>query len=850
MRHASLIAAWFALVWERAVPLLWPGLAWLVCFALFALLGLWENLGDPWRAIYAVGSLALAVWVTRKSLPDFIWPDEDMMARRVEEDSGILARPHEALVDAPPSDDPIALAVWKEHQTRMAKKLESAHARRPKAAWAKLDKWAVRGSLSVLLALSWFMAGPRAMDRLEEAFSLTPILTTGMEVTLDAWIDPPGYTGRAPVFLADGEDQAEIPAGSVFIARIAGSRNMPRLTRRDENGRFRAEPTEIGDSVWEARLDIESAANIRLQAGATRQSWTLRTIPDTPPVVRLLAVPDATASGELDLQFSVEDDYGATRYALEFHPEDAPNSDWQEIELTPAGFADLDTENGVRTLLDTSRHPLAGSRVTIRVIAEDAAGNIGRSPELGITLPRRVFLDSLARAIVEQRANILISDTNYIPQTDRLPLLADDILPGEAYLFEDPTRRIERAPEAFQFAARALDAITDSPVYFFDDPIVYLGLRESLHRLQRARSREALGSLEDDLWEIALRAELGSLADAEAVLRAAERALLEALARGADETELAALFEAFQEAMENYMAALAREAAESEQMAEGGGQSLDMAGLQGLLDALRDAAELGNTADARQALQALSELLRNMQMQLTEGGDGDAESDPISEAIARALEELGDVIGEQRELQDQTFGLTQEEQGFGQPQQQDGGQSGDQSSQQGGQMPETLAENQGGASRSQALAEMQAQLADQLRRSQQALPNGSDQSLDQAANAMGQAEQALQADDAEGALDAQEQALNDLRAGAEELARDLLERMQDGENGIGETAEDEDPLGRPSEGAFSDGTGVEIPDEISRERARDILEELRRRAAESGRSQEELDYIERLLDRF
>ena len=59
-----------------------------------------------------------------------------------------------------------------------------------------------------------------------------------------------------------------------------------------------------------------------------------------------------------------------------------------------------------------------------------------------------------------------------------------------------------------------------------------------------------------------------------------------------------------------------------------------------------------------------------------------------------------------------------------------------------------------------------------------------------------------------------------------------------------------DPLGRPAEGSFADGQGVEIPDELSRARAREILEELRRRAAEAGREQDELDYIERLLDRF
>ena len=128
------------------------------------------------------------------------------------------------------------------------------------------------------------------------------------------------------------------------------------------------------------------------------------------------------------------------------------------------------------------------------------------------------------------------------------------------------------------------------------------------------------------------------------------------------------------------------------------------------------------------------------------------------------------------------------------------------------------------------------------------------QSLGGAADAMEQAAQALLDENAQDALAAQEEALADLRAGAEELARELLERMQDGEGDgsgpDGENGEDDDPLGRPSDGAFADGSGVEVPDEMSRARARDILEELRRRAAEAGRTQEELDYIERLLDRF
>ena len=46
------------------------------------------------------------------------------------------------------------------------------------------------------------------------------------------------------------------------------------------------------------------------------------------------------------------------------------------------------------------------------------------------------------------------------------------------------------------------------------------------------------------------------------------------------------------------------------------------------------------------------------------------------------------------------------------------------------------------------------------------------------------------------------------------------------------------------------GTTVKVPEERDLQRARDILEELRRRLSDMGRPQIELDYIERLLKRF
>jgi hypothetical protein len=71
-------------------------------------------------------------------------------------------------------------------------------------------------------------------------------------------------------------------------------------------------------------------------------------------------------------------------------------------------------------------------------------------------------------------------------------------------------------------------------------------------------------------------------------------------------------------------------------------------------------------------------------------------------------------------------------------------------------------------------------------------------------------------------------------------------------NGQGRASQrDTDPLGRPTRGRnYSDGQ-VRVPgaDESAVERARRIMEELRRRLGDPSRPLEELDYLERLLRR-
>jgi hypothetical protein len=131
--------------------------------------------------------------------------------------------------------------------------------------------------------------------------------------------------------------------------------------------------------------------------------------------------------------------------------------------------------------------------------------------------------------------------------------------------------------------------------------------------------------------------------------------------------------------------------------------------------------------------------------------------------------------------------------------------------------------------------------------------------LGDAGDAMGQAEGELGEGDADGAVDSQGKALESMRKGAQGLAQQMQQNGmgmgpgpgQPGRNGRQRAEQNTDPLGRPLRGRdYGDDVTVKVPGEIDAQRARRILEELRKRFGESMRPQIELDYIERLLKDF
>jgi uncharacterized protein (TIGR02302 family) len=400
-----------------------------------------------------------------------------------------------------------------------------------------------------------------------------------------------------------------------------------------------------------------------------------------------------------------------------------------------------------------------------------------------------------------------------------------------------------------------------------------MSLAYARERIRGAAERTDLNGLEDVLWDAAIFAEGGELADAERALRAAEKALTEALARGDSPEEIQKLMEAYREAANRYMEALIAQAMingdtmESLPGMAGGDMSQDQ--IQEMLQALQDLAETGSNDDARRLLQALNDMLLNMQVQLAMGQGGGGEMSPELQALQEALEELGELIGEQRGLMDETYAENEGEgegarsrpgqsprPGEGEPQAGGEGEQGDQAGR--GEPGDRPGSSQGGGS----LASRQGELGDQTGTVREGLGAGAGEedgegaggrtALEDAEEAMRRAAEALGRGRGEEALDAQGEAIEALRDAAEALSREAMNAARSAEEGgFTDGLGTPDPFGRPSGGAGAIGQqGVEIPSEMERRRAREILDELRKRAGEAERPQEELDYIKRLLDRF
>lgn len=821
----SRLALFVERLWRALMPVLvvigtYVGVSWL---GLWLVLPAWA--GPLGLAVFA----GLALYAARDLL-SLRWPSRADALGRVEQSSGYAHRPLTALEDdlSIGSGNAESQAIWALHQRRTAETVAAIRSRAPDPQAFRRDPWALRVLAACLIVVGFSTASGDRAGRLVSAFQ-NPFKTVEAPSRLDAWVTPPLYTSEPPVYLTgesaqlrDAGTPVSVPEGSVLVVRSQGAPGLVMTFAGAEDAEPQVidpqETAEVSDPELakllpvERRLELETTGIVELKNGEEPLlSYVFAVRPDDAPEIRLTDDPEEQLSGALKFSYLVKDDYGVVAAEARIAP--LPNPDHGDRVPRPLVDAPqfplslpprAGTAKTAETIRDLTSHPWAGSEVDLILTARDQAGQEGVSPAYRITLPQRRFGKPLARAVAEQRRNLALDAQNHAQ------------------------------------VITAFDALMLAPQQFDFKPRNYLGMRFAYGELVQAQTDEDLKSLLPLLWDLALSIEDGDLSAAERKLREAQEALRKALEEGASDEEIAKLTQQLREALNEYMQALAeqmRQNPQAMQPFDGNQQSLNQQDLSEMLDRIEELARTGSRDAARELLAQMQQMLENLQ-----AGRPQMMPNGMSSEMMEMLNQLGEMIQQQQQLMDQTHRFNQDQQqGRGQQQQQQQGQGQQMTQEQLQQMLEQLQQGQGD------LAQQLQELMDQLDQNGM----GQNQALGEAGESMGDAQQSLGQGQGQQALGQQGDALDALRRGAQGLTEQMMGQGEGMGSPQGPSPMDEDPLGRPRRTEGPDfNNRVQIPDEIDVQRARRILEELRRRFSDPSRPKLELDYLERLLKRY
>lgn len=828
---------------ERLWPLVLPVILVVALFLSLSWLGVFRLLPETARLV--AGSLfALASLAALYPLRYFRKPTTAEIDRRIEAANRLEHNPVAAQTDRlSEGSASFADALWREHQRRMAERLAAVSGDLPRSHVPERDPWALRAAIGLLLVVAFaFSFGPFG-GRFTDVFRAQAAIDA-VPPRIDAWVTPPSYTGKAPIFLtADANAAANVftvPTGSEVALRVTGSSGDETLTYTEVSGNERdiaANASPAADPGKPAASSLSTASRqfagkltadglLELKSGDSDiRSWSFAVVPDNPPTIKFTGDPKRAVNGTLELNYEIADDYGATSGTTEFELAQQPAQDAHPLYKAPEMPLALPRRgaqgNAAKSTRDLTEHVWAGSSVKVTLKAVDAASQEAKSETKTFILPERPFSNPLARAVLEQR-RLLGLDANQKKHVLEL-----------------------------------MDAITLRPEDTFDNMSHYLALMSARSRLKIAETDDALRDVVSYMWEIALGIEEGDLSAAEKRLRQAQQALKDALERGASDEEIDKLMKELRQAMNEFLREFAESAQKNPALAEQlprGGQELRESDLERLMDQIENLAKSGNREQAQDLLSQLEQMMNNLQAGRQQQQNGNGQQSEMR----RQMNKLGEIMRRQQEMMNETFRMDQMQRGQNQDGQngeqqfgeQNQGQSEDRGQNNQGMSPEEFAEAL------KQLEQGQGDLRGQLQQLMQDLEGMGlqpGQGFGEAGEAMGEAQTALGENRGQDAVGQQGRALDALRRGAQDMMQQMQQAMQGeeggGENGGRQQNSDLDPLGRPRATFGPDpGNGPKVPDMIDVQRARQILDAIRKRLGNSLSPQIERDYLERLLE--
>ncbi len=821
---------------ERGARAFWPVLS--VAGAIFTAGAFRLPEGLPDWALMPAGYASVAALAAGLGygIWKFRFPSRAEAAARL--DASLPGRPLAAMADrmALGSSDPAVAALWLRHVERMRAEAEAARPVAPSPDLAPRDPYALRLSALTAVAMAVLFGAPWAGVGMLRHGPAGPA-EAAMAPAWEGWAAPPRYTGKPGLYLNTvAGDELRVPKGTRFSFRLYGSAGSVSFNESVSNPAETPEADTAGSSGVTAR-DFVALRDGEIRIGGHGgRVFRVALLPDAAPEVALVGRAERRADGKFVQPFRASDDYGVVsgkarialdlshvdrRYGLAVAPEPHPDLVYDlalPITASRASFTGKLNE-------DAAKSALANLPVTVTLQVEDGLGQTGSSAPEAMVLPGRRFFDPRAAALIEARRDLMWNRAN-APRT-----------------------------------AEVLRAISNRPDDIFPDAQTGAAIRAVALRLEKGEiADKTRDDLAEILWRMAVLLEDGGRSDALAKMQQAQQKLSEAMRNGASADEIRKLMQDLKSATDDYLRMLASQDPDQDPRFGANQPEQRITGdqIQQMMDAIQKLMEDGRMAEAQQLLDQLSRMMQNMKVTQGQGGSDNSPG-------GQSMRDLQETLRNQQQLSDDAFQDMQEGPSGG---------AGAQPGSPGTGTPEAGRPDPGSPELGGSLADRQRGLRQDLDRQRALMPHlGGDagaeaqRRLDDAGRAMDEAGRALDQGDTGSAIDRQAEAIGALRDGMKSMREALSagrpdSAAQDGPSDDsadprqgaaagGQGASGRDPLGRQAgEGAQPGTERNMLPGEDVYSRARDLLDELRRRSAERQRPQEELDYLGRLLDRF
>ncbi|MAH84787.1 MAG: TIGR02302 family protein [Rhodospirillaceae bacterium TMED8] len=851
-----------AILWERVWLRSFPITA---IFCLFSVITLFDVLPTlpSWLHFSILAALAgLLIWATIYFLKGDFKVSVETGRKRLERDSGVKHQPLTAFNDRPVLGvkNSASRFLWAAHVARTQPLLRQLKFFLPAPRMARHDPYGLRVLIPLTFLVALSVGAEDAAHRFERAINPKVEITSLSQPTIDVWVRPPEYTKVPPRLLHDSlypkkegavttsnkheshwgdlspqmsegvsveiDKVIGIPMGSMVLAQIGRAGDNARIRIGERTKPFLAlDPKHVEDG---SRAEIQithddlQAQTLDVKLGDSMiGSWPIKIIEDYPPRIEFTGPSRNMGNGILQVQFEASDDYSLSDVRLEIKSKEglsALSGNYRSSFALPVPRADTGGKGQAK--YDFSDHPWSGLQVQLSLLAVDVAGQESRTDDISIALPERTFNHPVARELIAARKKL-----------------------------NQPT------VDLFQEVQNDLLKIVSKPSHFFNDTVTFLAIALSYNRLRHGirASNMVRPEVQRLLWQTALRIEGGEFAVAEQALRDLQGQIKKALNGRGTEQEIERLLDQLKSAINNYMRAMADHLKRQGREIPGDLNSsaiLESGDLQRMLEKARQLSRSGSRAAARRVLSELDRMLNALR-------DTARFQPPLSRKNTgrQMLQGLRDLSRRQKDLLDLTF-KRQHNLGDLRTRRLQKEQDNQLSQRSGAKKPSDESGQGNQLSRNQRdLRKALGRFIIQMDKMLGMVPS----TMKQADQAMKGAGEALKQNNISRASRDQIKALEALRQSAERLARKLSNRARGAGVGAGLSRAGKpflsgrDPFGRQPGSGVNGAAGIDgaaVPTKRELFRAREIMDELRRRSGEHNRPQLERDYIERLIKRF